>query len=76
MVSAAINCTRLRLSEIKDQVLLLLFTGHETLTFAIAPLCKLLAQHPEVLAAARAQQRQLAHEQLSFEQLTKMTYLG
>lgn len=65
----------LSLSEIKDQVLLLLFAGHETLTSAIASFCKLLAQHPEVLDAARAEQRQLAHEQLSFEQLKEMTYL-
>lgn len=65
----------LSLEEIKDQVLLLLFAGHETLTSALASLCKLLAQHPEVLAAARAEQRELAHEPLSFEQLKKMTYL-
>lgn len=65
----------LSVQEIKDQVLLLLFAGHETLTSALASLCKLLAQHPEVLAAARAEQRLLADEQLSFEQLKKMTYL-
>lgn len=65
----------LSVQEIKDQVLLLLFAGHETLTSALASLCKLLAQHPEVLAAARAEQRQIAQEELSLEQLKKMTYL-
>lgn len=65
----------LSLSEIKDQVLLLLFAGHETLTSALASLCKLLAQHPEALAAARAEQMQLAQEHLSFDLLKKMPYL-
>ena len=46
----------LSLSELKDQVLLLLFAGHETLTSAIASLCLMLAQHPEVLVAVRAEQ--------------------
>lgn len=66
----------LSLEELKDQVLLLLFAGHETLTSAIASLCLLLAQHPEVLAAARAEQQQLGFEgQLTMEQLKQMTYL-
>ncbi len=51
---------RLSLSEIKDQVLLLLKAGHETLTSAIASFCRLLAQHPEVLATARDEQQRLA----------------
>jgi cytochrome P450 len=66
----------LSLQELKDQVLLLLFAGHETLTSAIASLCLLLAQHPEVLAAVRAEQQQLAtQEPLTFEQLKQMSYL-
>lgn len=66
----------LSLQEIKDQVLLLLFAGHETLTSAIASLCKLLAQHPEVLAVARAEQKQLAFErELTLEHLGAMSYL-
>jgi len=66
----------LSLQELKDQVLLLLFAGHETLTSAIASLCLLLAQHPDVLATARAEQQQLPLEEpLSLEQLKQMTYL-
>ena len=66
----------LSLQEIKDQVLLLLFAGHETLTSALASMCKLLAQNPEVLAAARVEQRKFAsREQLTFEQMKDMTYL-
>lgn len=66
----------LSLSELKDQVLLLLFAGHETLTSAIASLCLLLAQHPEVLATARAEQQHLAFEgPLTLEHLKQMTYL-
>lgn len=66
----------LSLAELKDQVLLLLFAGHETLTSAIASLCMLLAQHPEVLTKARAEQQQLGLEEpLTLEDLKQMTYL-
>jgi cytochrome P450 len=66
----------LSLDELKDQLLTLLFAGHETLTSALASLCLLLAQHPEVLASARAEQQQLGIDiPLSSENLAKMTYL-
>lgn len=66
----------LSLQELKDQVLLLLFAGHETLTSAIASMCLLLAQHPEVLATVREEQRQLAFEEpLTLDKLKQMTYL-
>lgn len=66
----------LSLQELKEQVLVLLFAGHETLTSAIASLCLLLAQHPEVLASARAEQQQLGFEEpLTLEHLKQMTYL-
>lgn len=64
------------LQELKDQVLLLLFAGHETLTSALGSLCLLLAQHPEVVATARAEQQQLGFkEPLTLEHLKQMTYL-
>jgi len=67
---------RLEIDELKDQILLLLFAGHETLTSAIASLCLLLAQHPEVQAKARAEQEQLALSgPLTLEQLKQMSYL-
>jgi cytochrome P450 len=66
----------LSLEELKDQVLTLLFAGHETLTSAIASLCLLLAQHPDILATARAEQQQLGfHEPLTLEHLKQMNYL-
>jgi cytochrome P450 len=66
----------LSVQELKDQVLLLLFAGHETLTSALASLCLLLAQHPEVLANARAEQQHLGFEEpLTLEHLKQMTYL-
>ncbi|MBR8836413.1 MAG: cytochrome P450 [Stigonema ocellatum SAG 48.90 = DSM 106950] len=66
----------LSLQEIKDQVLTLLFAGHETLTSAIASFCLLLAQHPFVLLSARAEQQQLGlSEPLTLEYLKQMTYL-
>jgi len=66
----------LSLDELKDQVLMLLFAGHETLTSAIASFCLLLAQHPDVMAKVRAEQQQFpATEPLTLEQLKQMTYL-
>ncbi|MEG4146727.1 cytochrome P450 [Microcoleus sp. Pol12B5] len=66
----------LSLDELKDQVLLLLFAGHETLTSAIASFCLLLAQHPDVMAKVQAEQQQFpAIEPLTLEQLKQMTYL-
>jgi cytochrome P450 len=66
----------LSLEELKDQVLLLLFAGHETLTSAISSFCLLLAQNPDVMASLRAEQQQFpASEPLTLEQLKQMTYL-
>lgn len=47
--------TALTPHEIGEQVLLLLFAGHETLTSALTSFCLLLSQHPAVLARARAE---------------------
>ncbi|AFZ37324.1 (+)-abscisic acid 8'-hydroxylase [Stanieria cyanosphaera PCC 7437] len=66
----------LSLEELKDQVLLLLFAGHETLTSAIASFCLLTAQHPEVLQRLREEQQQLSlASPLTLENLKQMTYL-
>jgi cytochrome P450 len=66
----------LSLEELKDQVLLLLFAGHETLTSAISSFCLLLAQNPDVMAKVRTEQQQFpASEPLTLEQLKQMTYL-
>jgi cytochrome P450 len=66
----------LSLEELKDQILTLLFAGHETLTSAIASFCLLTAQHPEVLTKLRAEQEKfLPAEPLTLEQLKQMTYL-
>jgi retinoid hydroxylase len=66
---------KLSIEELKDQVLLLLFAGHETLTSAIASFCLLIAQHPEVLAKARAEQQNLSSEPITPELLKQMPYL-
>jgi retinoid hydroxylase len=65
----------LSVEELKDQVLLLLFAGHETLTSALASLCLLLAENPEALAKARTEQVELRSQPLTFETLKQMTYL-
>lgn len=65
----------LTLAELKDQVLTLLFAGHETLTSSLASLCLLLAQYPAALAQARAEQAALRDQPLDFELLKQMPYL-
>ncbi|GJD23630.1 cytochrome P450 [Rivularia sp. IAM M-261] len=70
------NGNSLPVEEIKDQILTLLFAGHETLTSAIASMCLCLAQHPEVMAAVRNEQQQLGFsEPLTLDNLKQMTYL-
>ncbi|MEN9215716.1 MAG: cytochrome P450 [Gloeomargarita sp. HHBFW_bins_162] len=66
---------KLELEELKDQVLLLLFAGHETLTSAIASFCLLVPTHSEVLTKLRLEQVQFQREPLTLETLKKMTYL-
>ncbi len=67
---------RLPQSELKDQILTLLFAGHETLTSALASFCLLTAQHPQVLAQIRAEQQQYDPEvPLTLDLLKQMTYL-
>lgn len=66
----------LTLEELKDQVLLLLFAGHETLTSAIASFCLLTAQHPEVLEKLRQEQDRLNITGTpTLDDLKAMTYL-
>jgi cytochrome P450 len=66
----------LSIEELKDQILLLLFAGHETLTSAIASFCLLTAQHPEVLQCLQQEQQQLSSStSLTPEDLKQMTYL-
>jgi retinoid hydroxylase len=67
---------KLSVDELKDQVLNLLFAGHETLTSAIASFCLLMAQHPDVLAQICAEQQQFKHhETLILKDLEGMEYL-
>jgi retinoid hydroxylase len=66
----------LSIAELKVQALLLLFAGHETTTSLVASLCMALAQHPEVLAQARAEQQQLGIDTpITLDCLKQMTYL-
>lgn len=66
----------LSLEELKDQTLLLLFAGHETLTSAIASFCMLVAQHPDIWEKLRAEQRSFAlTPALTLDDLKQMTYL-
>lgn len=68
------NC--LSIAELKDQILLLLFAGHETLTSAIASFCLQITQHPDVLKKLRAEQQWFPVDAPpSLEQLKQMTYL-
>lgn len=68
--------TGLSVDELKDQVLTLLFAGHETLTSTIASFCLFVAQHPTVLERIRAEQIPFQNrETLTLEDLKQMEYL-
>ncbi len=67
---------RLTIEELKDQILQLLFAGHETLTSSLTSFCLLMAQRPDILQKVREEQQQFSEIQsLSLETLQKMTYL-
>lgn len=66
---------KIGVDELKDQILMLLFAGHETLTSALTSFCFLLAQHPEIKIKARREVNSLWKEPLSLDILKQMTYL-
>lgn len=62
--------------ELQDQILLLLFAGHETLTSSLVSFCLLVGQHPDVFQKIRTEQSQLSiTDPLTMAQLQQMTYL-
>ncbi len=64
------------LAELKDQILLLLFAGHETSTSATASFCLLMAQHRQVWDRLREEQQGFPPEaELTLDHLKQMTYL-
>ncbi|MCU0525656.1 MAG: cytochrome P450 [Elainella sp. Prado103] len=69
------NGQQLSIAELKDQILLLLFAGHETLTSALATFCLCLPQHPEVWQKLQVEQAQFAPAPLTLDSLKQMTYL-
>lgn len=63
-------------SAVVDELLLLLFAGHDTTVAALSNLVLLLSQHPAVLARARAEVEQAPlPEPLSLESLKALPYL-
>lgn len=72
------NGNGLSLDELKDQILLLLFAGHETLTSAIASFCLLMAQHPDVWQKLNDEQDifgEFANGVPTLDDLKQMSYL-
>ena len=66
---------KLSVEELEEQILMLLFAGHETLTSALTSFCLLLAQHPAVKNKARQEVNAFAKKPLSVEILRSMSYL-
>ncbi len=66
----------LSIDELKDQIVTLLFAGHETLTSALVSFCLQTAQYPEIFAKIYQEQKNLGFDQpLTLETLSQMTYL-
>ena len=67
---------RLTDEEIRVQTLLMLFAGHETTTSMLTSLMMALAQNPDVLATARAEQQSFdTASPLTLSQIQQMPYL-
>ncbi|MCM1985159.1 cytochrome P450 [Lyngbya confervoides] len=66
---------RLSPTELNDQILTLLFAGHETLTSGLATFCLQMAQHPAVRHRLRAEIDQQAQDPLTLERIKAMPYL-
>lgn len=70
------NGERLTVEEIKDQIILLLFAGHETLTSALSTLCLNLSLNPKILDLCREEQRKCTQSNNSMRMdLSSMPYL-
>lgn len=66
----------LPIPELKNQILNLLFAGHETLTSSLASFCLLLAQNPDILQRLREEVSLICPEgTLNLDILKEMTYL-
>ncbi len=66
----------LSIDELKDQILLLLFAGHETLTSSLVSFGLLVGQHRDVFEKICAEQEALGISgELDMAQLQQMTYL-
>lgn len=67
---------QLTIEELKDQILLLLFAGHETLTSALTSFCLLMCQYPKTLEKiAQEQDRLNIQAPFNLESLKQMIYL-
>lgn len=67
---------KLSVEELKDQLLNLLFAGHETLTSSLTSFCLLMAQHPDIFQKAKAEQEKvLGNENITLDNLQKLSYL-
>jgi cytochrome P450 len=61
--------------ELQAQTLLMLFAGHETSASMLTSLMMALAQHPDILAKARAEQAQFGDTPISMKDSKQMPYL-
>ncbi len=69
------NGETLPLAELKDQILLLLFAGHETLVSSLVSFCLSVGQNPEIGERIKQEQEQFHNESLNLDTLKKMVYL-
>ena len=69
------NGQTLPLAELKDQILLLLFAGHETLVSSLVSFCLSVGQNPEIGERIKQEQEQFHNESLNLDTLKKMVYL-
>jgi len=70
------NGQTLPLAELKDQILLLLFAGHETLVSSLVSFCLSVGQNPQICDRIKQEQNKFSNNKTySLEDLKEMVYL-
>ena len=62
-------------TELNDQILTLLFAGHETLTSSVASFCLQMALHPEICERLRKEVDEFQAQPLTLDRIKSMNYL-
>ncbi|MGL5803828.1 MAG: cytochrome P450, partial [Xenococcaceae cyanobacterium] len=68
--------SELKLEELQDQLISLIFLGYKEISSVLTSFCQLMPTHPEIFKQVIAEQKKIgARKSLTLEKIKKMTYL-